>query len=75
MFIVCVVFNKLYSKEIYYLTTCSTHFIYSYVVSDLIKNHSDTDRKPTAAATWATLQLIARDLLYAVSQDSTYHSL
>ena len=42
----------------------------------MVNYHSDSERKP-AAATWATLRLAARVLLYAPShrQDSTYHSL
>ena len=40
----------------FYLMMHSTHFIYSYMVSDIImvKDHSDSKRKP-AATTWATL--------------------
>ena len=42
-------------KEIFYLTTHSTHFILRlYGVRHLVKDHSDSERKP-AAATWATL--------------------
>ena len=41
-------------KEMFYLTTHSTHFIYGYMASDMVKDHSNSDRKP-AAATWATL--------------------
>ena len=38
-------------KEMFYLTTHSTHFIYGYMVKD----HSDSERGKPAAATWATL--------------------
>ena len=31
-------------KEIFYLTTHSTHFIYGYMVSDMVKDHSDSER-------------------------------
>ena len=33
-------------KELFYLTTHSTHFIYGYMASDIImvKNHSDSER-------------------------------
>ena len=34
-------------KEMFYLTTGSTHFIYGYMV----KYHSDSERKPAAATT------------------------
>ena len=37
-------------KEMFYLPTHSTHFIYGY----MIKDHSDSERKH-AVATWATL--------------------
>ena len=40
-----------------YLTMHSTHFIYGYKASDIIfiiKDHSDSERKPSAA-TWPTL--------------------
>ena len=42
----------------------------------MVKDHSDSERKP-AAATGYSFQLTARVLLYAPShrQDSTYHSL
>ena len=29
-------------KEMFYLTTHSTHFIYGYMVSDMVKDHSDS---------------------------------
>ena len=38
----------------FYLTTQSSHFIYGYMESDMVNDHSDSERKPTAA-TWATL--------------------
>ena len=42
-------------KEMYYVTTHSTRFIYGYMASDImVKDHSDSERKH-AAATWATL--------------------
>ena len=31
-------------KEIFYLTAHSTHFIYGYMVSDMVKDHSDSKR-------------------------------
>ena len=41
----------------FYLTTHSTHFIYGYMVSELmVEDHSDSERdSKAAAATWATL--------------------
>ena len=48
----------------FYLTTHSTHFIYGYMGSDMVKNHSGY-----------SFRLAARVLLYASShrQDNTYH--
>ena len=34
----------------FYLTTHSTHFINGYMVSDMVKDHSDSEKKPTATA-------------------------
>ena len=31
-------------KEMLYLTTHSTHFIYGYKASDMVKDHSDSER-------------------------------
>ena len=31
-------------KEMFYLTTDSTHFIYGYMASDMVKDHSDSER-------------------------------
>ena len=42
-------------KEMFYLTTLSTHFIYGYFASDMAKDHSDSEERKPAAATWATL--------------------
>ena len=30
---------------VFYLTTHSTHFIYGYMASDMVKNHSDSERE------------------------------
>ena len=32
-------------KEMFYLMTHSTHFIYSYMASDMVKDHSDSKRE------------------------------
>ena len=29
----------------FYLTTHSTHFIYGYIASDMVKDHSDSEKK------------------------------
>ena len=31
-------------KELFYLMTHSTHFIYGYMASDMVKDHSDSER-------------------------------
>ena len=31
-------------KKMFYLTTHSTHFIYGYMASDMVKDHSDFER-------------------------------
>ena len=31
-------------KEMFYLTTHSTHFIHGYMASDMVKDHSDSER-------------------------------
>ena len=42
-------------KEMFYLTTHSTHFIYGYMASrHMVNDHSDSERK-AAATTWTTL--------------------
>ena len=55
---------RLTEKGMFYLTMHSTHFIYGYMVSEhMVKDHSDSDRKP-AAATWATLSEYQQGLFY-----------
>ena len=50
----CYEIRKEGRKEIFYLMTHSTHFILRlYGVGHMVKDHSDSKRKPTAA-TWAT---------------------
>ena len=55
----------------FYLTTHSTHFIYSYMASDMVKDHSDSERGNPLPPHGLLFSL------YAPShrQDSTYHSL
>ena len=63
-------------REVFYLTMHSTHFIYGYMASDMVKDHSD--RKETRCRHIGySYRLTARVLLYAPShrQDNTYHSL
>ena len=65
-------------KEMFYLTTHSTHFIYSYMASDIWLRTILIVRKETCCRHIGySYRLTARVLLYAPShrQDSTYHSL
>ena len=65
-------------KEMFYLTTHSTHFIYGYMASDIWLRTILIVRKETRCRHMGySFRLTARVLLYAPShrQDSTYHSL
>ena len=65
-------------KELFYLMTHSTHFIYGYMASDIWLRTILIVRKETRCCHIGySLQLTARVLLYAPSnrQDSTYHCL
>ena len=61
----------------FYLTTHSIHFIYGYMAPDMVKDHSDSERRNPLPPHRLLFQLAARVLLYASShrQDSTYHCL
>ena len=61
-------------KEMFYLTTHSTHFIYGYMASDIWLRTILTVRKETRCYSF---RLTARVLLYAPShrQDNKYHGL
>ena len=65
-------------KEMFYLTTHSTHFIYGYMASDIWLRTILIVRKETRCRHICySLRLSARVLLYAPShrQDNTYHGL
>ena len=65
-------------KEMFYLTTHSTHFIYGYMASDIWLRTILIVRKETRCRHMGySFRLTARVLLYAPShrQDSTYHGL
>ena len=65
-------------KEMFYLTTHSTHFIYGYMASDIWLRIILIVRKETHCRHIGySYRLTARVLLYASShwQDSTYHGL
>ena len=70
--------NQSGRKEMFYLTTHSTHFIYSYMVSDIWLRTILIVRKETCCHHIGySYRLTARVLLYAPSHrlDSTYHCL
>ena len=63
-------------KEMFYLTTHSTHFIYGYMASDIWYRTTHIGREETCYPHIGySLRLAARVLLYASShrQDNTYH--
>ena len=65
-------------KEMFYLTTLSTHFIYGSMASDIWQRTTQIVREETHCHHMCySLQLAARVLLYASThrQDNTYHSL
>ena len=65
-------------REMFYLTTHSTHFIYGYMASDIWLRTILIVRKETRCRHIGySYRLAARDLLYAPShrQDNTYHGL
>ena len=65
-------------REMFYLTTHSTHFIYGYMVSDIWLRTILIVRKETRCSHIGySYRLTARVLLYAPShrQDNTYHGL
>ena len=69
---------KLQEREMFYLTTHSTHFIYGYMASDIWLRTILIVRKETRCRHIGySYRLAARDLLYAPShrQDNTYHGL
>ena len=65
-------------KEMFYLTTHSTHFIYSYMASDIWLRTTQIVREETRCRHMGySYRLTAMVLVYALShrQDSTYHGL
>ena len=65
-------------KEMFYLTTHSTHFIYGYMTSDIWLRTIPIVRKETRCRHIGySFRLTARVLLYAPPhrQDSTYHGI
>ena len=70
--------NREREREVFYLTTHSTHFIYGYMASDIWLRTILIVRKETRCRHIGySYRLTARVLLYAPShrQDNTYHGL
>ena len=71
-------FQPVLQREMFYLTTHSTHFIYGYMASDIWLRTILIVRKETRCRHIGySYRLAARVLLYAPShrQDNTYHGL
>ena len=71
-------YGKQGRKEIFYLTTHSTHFIYGYMASDIWYGTTQIAREETCCRHIGySFRLTARVLLYASShrQDDRYHGL
>ena len=69
-------YNEQREREMFYLTTHSTHFIYSHMASDIWLRTILIERKETRCHHMGySYRLTARVLLYAPShrQDNTYH--
>ena len=65
-------------KEMFYLTTHSTHFIYGYMASDIwVRTIQIAKEETRCRHIGYSFRLAARVLLYALShrEDSTYHGL
>ena len=64
-------------KEMFHLTTHSTHFIYGYMASDKLRTILIVRKKTSCRHMGYSFRITARVLLYAPShrQDSTYHGL
>ena len=74
--IICIL--SIGRKEMFYLTTHSTHFIYGYMASDIWWRTTQIAREETRCRHIGySFRLAARVLLYASShrQGSTYHGL
>ena len=53
---------QMYTEGMFYLTTHSTHFIYGYMESDMVKDHLDSQRGSCHMGYY--FQLAARVILY-----------
>ena len=65
-------------KEMFYLTTHSTHFIYGYMASDIMgKDHYDSEKGNPLPPHRLLFPISSKGSFYAPShrQDSTYHGL
>ena len=61
----------------FYLNTHSTHFIYGYMVSHMVKDHSDIERGNPLPPHGLLFTISSKGSFIALShrQDNTYHGL
>ena len=59
----------------FYLSMHSTHFIYGYMVSDMVKDHSDSERRNPLPPHWLLFPISSKGFFYMHHPIDTYHSL
>ena len=63
-------------KEMFYLIMHLTHFFLQlYGIRHMVKDHSDSKRKPTAATNWATLSINSKSLFVHHPSDRIVHTM
>ena len=62
-------------KEMFYLTTHSTHFIYGYMASDMVKDHSDSEKGNPLLPHGLLFPISSKGSFICHRQDNTYHGL
>ena len=78
LILVCVSVSVYVGKEMFYLTTHSTHlYLPLYGVRHMVKDHSDSEKGNPLPPHRLLFPISSKGYLYAPShrQDSTYHSL
>ena len=59
----------------FYLTTHSTHFIYGYMASDMVKDHSDSEKGNPLPPHRLLFPLNSKGCFICTIHDSIHHSL
>ena len=63
-------------KNFFYLTMHSTHFIYGYMASDMVKDHPDSERGNPLAPHGILFPISSKgSFIWSHRQDNTYHDL